>query len=145
MSKTDLRKEEHNSELLASHMTSMGELRPHKLCHAHAIVSGGHPGAAGLRAILAHFKVRIDDPDNGCWLPKNTDAKKSMPTKLRNAVPHSRIHRSNYYTWTSRILDFSRVKSNNRLRFELNMIERLLQQGNHPAWVMNKKDVGVPA
>lgn len=144
MSKADLKKEQHSSELLTQHMTAFGEPRPHKLCDAHAIVSGGHPRAAALRAILAHFKLRIDDPDNGCWLPKNTEAKKQMPTRLRNAVPHSRIHRANYYTWMERILDLSRIKNQGKLRFELNMIERVLQDGSHPLWVMNKKDVGLP-
>ena len=145
MSKQALKEEQHDSDRLGKHMTAMGDPRPADLCHAHAIVSGAHPGAAALRAILAHFKLRIDDPDNGCWLPKNTDAKKYMPTRLRNAVPHSRIHRANYYTWMSRIIDLSRIKSVTKLRFELNMIEKYLQEGTHPEWVMNRKDEGVPS
>ena len=69
------------------------------LCQTHAMVSGGHAEAAVLRLIMAWHKVRIDDPINGCWLPRNTAALSGMPTRLRNAVPHSRIHRYNYYQW----------------------------------------------
>ena len=89
-----LQAEEHCSKRLGSHLEQMGIKRPLK-CHAHAIVAGKHYEAARLRLIMAKLKIRIDDANNGCWLPENTAAT-PHPT-FPNAVPHSRIHRFNYY------------------------------------------------
>jgi len=93
--------EPHKSDRLAEQMTLSGDPRPHKLCDAHAIISGKHQGAWSMRIVLAWYLIRIDDYVNGCWLPKNTEAKKRMPAWLIGAVPHSRIHRIGYYDWLS--------------------------------------------
>lgn len=97
MSPEELENEVHNSQRLGEFMAITGEPRPNRLCDPHAIISGGHTLAGELRGILAWFERRIDDPVNGCWLPRNTAAVKSMPRQLQNAVPHSRIHRIKYY------------------------------------------------
>jgi len=136
--------EEHRSRLLAKHLTLSGDPRPNKFCHAHAIISGAHTLAAESRAILAWLGVRIDDPDNGCWLPENTAAKTRMPRRLMSAVPHSRIHRYNYYFWLSQIISTT-LKSQNQLRQALNMIEARLQAGTPPQYVMLPKGTGLPA
>ncbi len=101
---------------------------------AHAIVSGGHPRAVTLRGILAKYKIRIDDPDNGCWLPNNTEAKKKMRSP---AVPHSRIHRKNYYRWMDTYIRFPATNNEAYCRFQLNMIkDRLLKMDSLPDYVM---------
>ena len=61
--------EEHDSTRLGKHLEQTGFKRPPR-CHAHALVAGKHMYAAVLRLIMASLKIRIDDPDNGCWLPE---------------------------------------------------------------------------
>jgi len=145
MSLDNLEDEKHESTVLAAFMTATGDPRPHDLCHAHAIVSGAHKDAAELRAMLAWLKVRIDDPNNGCWLPRNTAAKTQMPPRLRDAVPHSRIHRYNYYFWLNRLINPVATTNQDDLVKALGMIELRLQNGSQPAFVMNRKGEGLPA
>ncbi len=144
-SSAELEKEDHLSKRLNEHLKQANDPKPHPKCHAHAIVSGKHKDAARLRAVLAWLKVRIDDPDNGCWLPENTAAIKEMPKRLKNAVPHSRIHRYNYYFWLNSIISTRQTKTALKLREVLNMVELRLQQGSQPLYVMNKKGVGLHA
>ena len=144
MSIDELQDEMHQSSLLAHFMSASGNPRPHPKCHAHAIISGAHKYAAELRAIMAWLKLRIDDPDNGCWLPENTAAKSHMPRHLKGAVPHSRIHRYNYYFWLNTLIDPAITSTQTDLRRTLNMIASRLQSGGQPIYVMNKKGEGLP-
>lgn len=139
-----LAEESHQSKLLAHFMSVSGDPKPHPKCHAHAVISGAHKYAAELRAILAWLKLRIDDPDNGCWLPENTAAKPLMPRRLQNAVPHSRIHRYNYYFWLNTLIDPAITSTQAELRRTLNMVATRLQAGSQPQYVMNKKGEGLP-
>lgn len=144
MSIEELEDEKHRSSLLAHFLTITGDPKPHPKCHAHAIVSGAHRYAAELRAILAWLKLRIDDPDNGCWLPENTAAKAQMPARLRNAVPHSRIHRFNYYFWLKTLIDPAITPTQADLRRTLAMIAVRLQSGSQPKYVLERKGEGLP-
>ncbi|WP_062267108.1 AHH domain-containing protein [Endozoicomonas arenosclerae] len=139
-----LEDEEHQSKRLAEYLTISGDPKPHKNCHAHAIISGSHKDAARLRAVLAWVKIRIDDPDNGCWLPENTAALSLMPRRLRHAIPHSRIHRFNYYHWLNSIINLRATRTDEQLRSVLKMVETRIQAGSQPSYVMNKKGVGLP-
>ncbi len=139
-----LRDEAHVSARLGEHLALAGDPRPSEHCHAHAIVAGRHRDAAVLRAVLARLKVRIDDPDNGCWLPRNTAAVAQMPPRLRKAVPHSRIHRANYFTWLDGRIDLQKTPTAERLRLELEIVERQLQQSTFPPYVMMRKGEGLP-
>lgn len=136
MTRSELEKEVHISHKLGERMELANDPKPHEKCHAHAIISGGHPKAVTLRAILAKFKIRIDDPDNGCWLPENTAALKVMPQQLRKSVPHSRIHRNNYYFWLSSYIKIPNTNDDKFLRFQLAMIENALQKSSFPPYVM---------
>ncbi|GLS25533.1 AHH domain-containing protein [Marinibactrum halimedae] len=122
--------EKHCSSKLAAFMTAEGDTRPHPECHCHAIVSGAHSEAAVLRAVLAWLAVRIDDPRNGCWLPRNTAARSKMPEWLKNAIPHSRIHRKTYYRWLEDNINFTMTPTLNDLVLKLKIIRTCLQQGN---------------
>ena len=144
MSRQELRIEEHQSARLAYHLALIGDEKPHNACHAHAIVSGAHKRAASMRALLAYHKVRIDDAFNGCWLPENTKAKPYMPERLRNAVPHSRIHRFNYYFWLRQILNPQKAKTPDDVKYTLKTVGHQLQAGTHPDYVMQKKGEGLP-
>lgn len=145
MTLDELEDEKHRSSLLAHFMMAEGEPRPHPKCHAHAIVSGAHNQAAELRATIAWLRMRIDDPGNGCWLPENTAAKAHMPAHLKSAVPHSRIHRHNYYFWLAQVINLRRTDTQDALRQALKMVAARLQAGSQPVYVMNKKGEGLPA
>lgn len=143
MSNSDLKKEEHNSARLAKHMESSGDPRPAsaELCHCHAIVSGAHKLAAQQRAIMAWCMMRIDDPRNGCWLPRNTAAKARMPRWLRNAVPHSRIHRKSYYFWLDQLININTIKSTEDLLQTMKVIRTRLQSSSLP--IQMKREMNI--
>ncbi|MDN3639321.1 AHH domain-containing protein [Simiduia curdlanivorans] len=145
MTRKERRDEEHQSKRLSEFLESSGDHKPHPLCHAHAIVSGAHKGAATARAILAFFKLRIDDPYNGCWLPENTAALSKMPRPLKHAVPHSRIHRYNYYFWLASLINMNKIKATDDLKYTLKTIGLQLQAGAQPDYVMLKKGQGIPS
>ncbi len=149
--------EEHNSKTLSENMTRIGDPRPHEKCDAHAIISGAHAKAEGARFILAAFNRRIDDPVNGCWLLMNTAAKSEMPTRLKKAMPHSRVHRYKYFQWIDRHLnwgEFERVKNTDPaiahkkrqelLDCKLVSIAFKLQSGSFPQWVLLRSDQEIP-
>lgn len=129
MSSDELEEETHDSRRLSRFMEVSGDPRPHPLCDAHAIVSGVHKGAAELRAVLAWFQIRIDDPHNGCWLPRNTKALGQMPNRLRNAIPHSRIHRKKYYRWLRTLINMLVTRDREHLARTLKAVETRLQAG----------------
>jgi hypothetical protein len=126
-----LQKEAHDSGRMAEMMEASGDRRPAlaEYCHCHAIVSGSHAEAAVVRAVLAWCKMRIDDPRNGCWLPSNTAARARMPSWLKNAIPHSRIHRKTYYNWLQDVINFSTIKELDDLIGTLKMLRMRLQSG----------------
>ncbi|MCI0507600.1 MAG: AHH domain-containing protein [Gammaproteobacteria bacterium] len=132
----ELENEKHQSERLAEFLGK----RPHSKCHAHAIVSGGHPRAAAARAILAWFEMRIDDPENGCWLPENTAALREMPSWLKRAIPHSRIHRNGYYFWLNTEVNLTSIKESKDLLFRLKQVAARLQNFAFPSYVMIKAE-----
>ena len=141
----ELRSEEHQSARLAKHLEECGDPRPNDKCHAHAIVSGHHRNAAPMRAILARHKIRIDDAYNGCWLPENTAALAHMPDRLKNAIPHSRIHRYNYYFWLGTMINLNKTPAPDDLKYTLKTIGLQVQAGAQPDYVMLKKGEGIDA
>lgn len=144
MTVDELEDEKHQSHLLAHFLAISGDPKPNSKCHAHAIISGAHRYAAELRAMMAWLKLRIDDPDNGCWLPQNTAAKACMPARLKRAVPHSRIHRFNYYFWLNTLIDPAITGTKEDLCSALKMIAMRLQSGTEPKYVMKRKGEGLP-
>jgi hypothetical protein len=132
MNSNTLEDEVHNSARLGRHLEDVGYKRPPR-CHAHAIVAGKHQQSAQLRILMASLKIRIDDSDNGCWLPENTAA--TPHPAFPSAVPHSRIHRIKYYTWIFSSLQF--VTQEGFFRTKLQIISRQLQQGTLPKNVLS--------
>lgn len=137
MTEDELLAETHNSALLGWHLEQAGKKRPPK-CHAHAIIAGKHPNAARLRLIMAVLKIRIDDSDNGCWLPENSAA--TPHPAFPSAPPHSRIHRYNYYSWL--VSRLGGIRNEGLFRTNLQIIADLLQQGTQPKYVMLPKGAG---
>ncbi len=136
MSAQSLESETHNSRRLASNLRRTGDPRPSKRCDCHAIVSGNHPDALMVRGVLAWLKLRIDDPHNGCWLPKDWEDRKHMPAYLRNAVPHRRLHHQKYYEWLSSAISPTTITTSQQLINALRMVRTMLQSGNVPKSVM---------
>lgn len=94
MSREELFDEKHKSSRLSRHLKYTGNKR-HPNTAAHAIVSGTHPEAVAARRILARWKIRIDDPDNGVFLPRDS---RYIPHKnLPNASNHAKLHTDEYY------------------------------------------------
>ena len=139
MSTKNLRDEEHNSARLGKHLVESGKSRPSN-CHAHAIVAGKHHNSSIIRVLMARLKIRIDDPDIGCWLPENTAA--TPHPKFPAAVPHSRIHRYNYFFWLRHRL--GSIRKEHLFRMDLQLIARHLQERTMPDYVMLKKGLGLP-
>ncbi len=121
-----------NSETLGKNMRASGKPKPDFCWDAHHIISGGHPEAAALRAIIALLKLRIDDPGNGVWLPSRTEHTGRDP--YPRAVPHSRIHRQNYYDWLNENL--LHIRTEFALRRALDIIEKKLLTADFPRKVM---------
>ncbi|GAA6169885.1 AHH domain-containing protein [Sessilibacter corallicola] len=136
MNAAQLEAEKHNSKRLGRYMTRAGDPKPSKYCDAHAIVSGGHPDAILMRGLMAWLKMRIDDPFNGCWLPRDWEDRSRMPNYLRKAVPHKRIHHNGYYRWLRRFIDFNRITTQDQLIRALRLVRVSLQSGNVPPNVM---------
>jgi A nuclease family of the HNH/ENDO VII superfamily with conserved AHH len=90
----NLMEEDHKSERLGKFLETQGYSRPDENFEAHALVSGGHSRAKVAREILAQFKIRIDEPFNGLWLP---NYKKNMNLYPEYSRSHSSIHRKVYY------------------------------------------------
>lgn len=97
MTEDEREQETHDSQRLGDHMRAEGIAKPNFYYHAHAIISGGETRAWRLRTLLAECELGVDDPHNGCWLPSSTRYCGQKP--YPKAIPHSRIHRENYYTW----------------------------------------------
>lgn len=126
MTFVQLLQEKHSSQRLGKFLRADGHPRPAARWDAHHIISGSHQGAASAREILADIEMRIDDPDNGCWMPKTkADAR---PTIYPNAIGHNRIHRDLYYQWIyTTILGMA---TDGQVRAFLNTVRTQLLQGN---------------
>ena len=123
-----LLQEKHSSQRLGKFLRADGHPRPAARWDAHHIISGGHKYALSARNILADegIEIRIDDPDNGCWMPKTkADAR---PTIYPNAIGHNRIHRDLYYQWIYN--NIAMLNTSGQVRAFLSTIRAQLLQGN---------------
>ncbi|MCD9461003.1 AHH domain-containing protein [Marinibactrum halimedae] len=136
MSQAQLQAEPHSSARMARYMRRAGSPRPSSRCDAHAIISGGHRDALTLRLLMAWAGIRVDDPFNGCWLPRDWEDQKHMPNYLRNAVPHRRIHHDQYYFWLRNRINPTLIKTPDQLINALRLIRVALQSGAVPPSVM---------
>lgn len=128
MTFTQLAIEKHSSKRLGDFLRADGHPRPAAKWEAHHIISGNHPDAMQSRAILADIaiQIRIDDPDNGCWMPK-TKAH-ARPTIYPNAIGHNRIHRELYYHWIQNSIGL--MTTPGQVRAFLNTVRTQLLHGN---------------
>ena len=66
-----------------------------------------------------------------------------MPQRLRNAVPHSRIHRFNYYFWLGSLINLTKTPTADDLKYTLKTVGWQVQAGAQPDYVMLKKGEGI--
>lgn len=131
----ELEDEKHCSERLGNHMRAEGFARPSPYWHAHAIIAGGDTRAWQLRSLLAECGMGVDDAFNGCWLPSRTKYSGQKP--YPKAVPHSRIHRHNYFAWLN--VRFSGVFDKDTLKGKLLATRSDLLHATFPEEVMLAK------
>lgn len=133
-----LKEKHHPTTVLARNMRADGRPQPSQRHSPHHIVQGKgrHPNTANVRLNLHLYAIRINDPDNGVWLPRTKADKRhwSMP----NAPAHSEIHTFNYETWVNFLL--GTLENENAIRAALVRIRSLLRDGKQPQQVTAKKD-----
>lgn len=139
-----LENESHSSTRLGEYLRASGKPKPKpkpdNRVDAHAIVAGGHTAAARIRGLMAAFKIRVDDTDNGMWMPRRTAD--TPHWAFPKCPPHSRIHRFNYYFWLRTVL--LGLRDEVQFRHALRMVARQLEHGTHPEYVMMRKGEGLP-
>ncbi|MDH5180868.1 MAG: AHH domain-containing protein [Gammaproteobacteria bacterium] len=116
-----------NSKTLGENLIAYGKFKTNEYFEAHHIVCSRHSSHASSRFILLRnykltdeekrelgndpyleYSYRINDPDNGCWLPKKH--KYAQGTPYSNAVGHHYIHTNKYANWVHNTLLNSRSK-----------------------------------
>lgn len=128
MTPLELITEKHSSRTLGKYLRVSGIPRPGAKWEAHHLISGKHSEASTSRALIAapNIKIRIDDPDNGAWMPKTkADAR---PTLYPNAIGHNRIHRDLYYAWIEQAI--RGMNTDIEIRSFLNTVRVQLLHGN---------------
>lgn len=125
MTKQQFLKEEHDPKRLSRHLKASGFTRPPNVA-AHAIVSGTHPEAKAARKILAKFKIRIDDPDNGVYLPR--DSRFIPHENMPDAANHAKVHTDEYYINVTNILNTATTAL--ECRVALKLIAKKLRNGS---------------
>lgn len=139
MTRKQLEEEAHSSKRMSGHMgvSDDGRLQG---CDCHAMVSGKHALAAPMRAIMAWCLMRIDDPRNGCWLPRSYAHLSEVPRWLRKAVPHQGLHNPAYYQWLAGLINTDRIDGLEDLIKALRGVRTRLQAGalRPDAWPKRK-------
>lgn len=104
-----LLEEKHRPQRMTRYMSATGAGKKPPNTATHAIVSGTHELARAARKILAKFKIRIDDPSNGVFLPKNNNyvPHPAMP----EASNHAKIHTELYYLNITNQLSLANTRS----------------------------------
>lgn len=112
-----------NSTILGLHLTAAGKFKPSSYWEAHHLICTKHPSHAASRAILFADKMKyaINDPDNGCWLPKKH--KHALNTQFKKAVGHQYIHTLEYARWINLIVSGPGIQTKTDLKMQLKIIE----------------------
>lgn len=125
-----LAEEHHPTEILEKYMRAVPIPKPSPFHTAHHITPGVGKTKDAYRARLRihRYGIRINDPDNGAWLPNAT--KHTPHWSMPNAKGHNRYHTHGYESWLLRRLQ---SKSGEEfIRQELRLIGQQLQENNIP-------------
>ncbi|AQT60627.1 AHH domain-containing protein [Cellvibrio sp. PSBB023] len=120
----------HPTEILEKYMRAVPIPKPSKNHSAHHITPGIGKTKDAYRARLRihRFGIRINDPDNGVWLPRAT--KHTPHWSMPEAKGHNRYHTHGYESWLFRRLQTK--SSEEFIRQELRLIGQALQENNIP-------------
>lgn len=127
----------HPTEVLEKFMLAVPIPKPSANHSAHHITPGLGKTKDAYRARLHihRFGIRINDPDNGTWLPRSS--KHTPHWSMPEAKGHMRYHTHGYENWLLRRL---RSKSSEAsLRQELQLIGQAMQEDNLPPETKKKQ------
>jgi hypothetical protein len=128
----------HPTEVLENNLRLVGRAQPSERFTAHHLVEGKGklPITADVRLTLFLNDIRINDPDNGVWMPRTDEDRGhwAMP----KAVPHSRIHTHNYERWIHGQIEH--LQSELEIRGKLQILRAHLKNGTQPPQVTQKPD-----
>lgn len=138
MTRKELRDEKHHpARKLSNNLRAAGRPRPSKNHVAHHIVmgKGRTQGMADARLLMYLYKIRINDPDNGSWMPR--DIKDKGHWSMPNCPAHAEIHGHNYETW---VFALTQTAMNEKtFRATLTRIRNLLRDGRQPKQITQAK------
>lgn len=143
MTSAELRNEAHHpTAVLARNLTAVGEPKPSPDHDPHHIIMGKGRWRSDLmmrtRLTMHMHKIRINDPLNGVWLPRNKNDKGHWATPESPA--HKDIHRYNYETWiVSKFVLAGRDEA--KFRNTLLDVKTKLRFGGYPSNILAPKDV----
>lgn len=121
----------HPTSKLAKNLRAACRPAPSYKRHSpHHIVQGKGktPQNADARLLMHECGIRINDPDNGVWMPR-TKADKGYWT-CPNQPAHSEIHTYNYERWVS--IETLGMETEGTFRAKLTKIRILLRDGKQP-------------
>jgi A nuclease family of the HNH/ENDO VII superfamily with conserved AHH len=128
----------HPTKVLEDNLRLAGRAQPSPRFTAHHLVEGLGKLALTKLARLKLFTsdIRINDPDNGAWMPRSEEDRGhwAMP----HATPHSRIHTHNYERWIWNSIEF--LKFETEIRDKLAILRAHLKNGTQPPKVTAKSD-----
>lgn len=120
----------HPTDTLETNLRLAGRAQPSPRYSAHHIVEGKGKLAdtKRVRLHLAKYNIRINDPDNGVWMPMTDDDRGhwAMP----KCPPHSRIHTKKYEEWVRD--EVIGQPSEQHIRNKLIFIRNELKYGRQP-------------
>lgn len=138
MTRKEFRDEKHHpARKLASNLRAAGRPRPSKNHVAHHIImgKGRTQGMADARLLMFLYRIRINDPDNGTWMPR--DIKDKGHWSMPHCPAHSEIHGHNYETW---VFALTQAAMNEKtFKATLTRIRNLLRDGRQPKEVTQPK------
>lgn len=128
----------HPTAILAENLRKVGRAQPSPRFSAHHLVEGKGKLAITrqARVLLATYDIRINDPDNGVWMPMTEQDRGhwAMP----KATPHSQIHTHNYERWIWGQIQY--LESEEEIRAKLSILRAHLKNGTQPEQVTMKSD-----
>ncbi|MDG9672235.1 AHH domain-containing protein [Hahella sp. CR1] len=133
-----LEERHHPTKVLARFMLMVGRPRPSARHTPHHIVlgKGKTKYSAEARLNMHYLGIRINDPDNGVWMPmtKSDKGHWAMP----DSPAHAEIHTHNYEEW---VFESTFMHADERtFRTELRRIRMLLKSGRQPRKVTEPVD-----
>lgn len=130
--------EHHPTAVLEGNLRLAGRAKPSPRFTAHHLVEGQGklPVTKQARLLLARYDIRINDPDNGVWMPISECDRGhwAMP----KATPHSQIHTHNYERWVFGQVQL--LQSEKEIRQKLSILRAHLKNGTQPDKVTTKSD-----